>query len=84
MDFLNSYFSPFTPYGLNSLDRSFSYTRGVWFVILCLPCFIEKIPLICANSVDPDQTPYYGASDLGLFVCQCPFLGALAIKGLGL
>ena len=30
-----------------------------------MPCFVE-IPVLNANSVDPDQTPRYAASDLGL------------------
>ena len=33
---------------------------------LVLPCFIE-IHVFNANSVDPDQTPYSVASDLGLY-----------------
>ena len=39
-------------------------TEGVsgWFLLLS--CFIE-IPVLNANSVDPDQTPRSGASDLG-------------------
>ena len=32
---------------------------------LLLPCFIE-IPVFNANSLDPDQTPRFAASDLGL------------------
>ena len=32
---------------------------------LLLPCFI-KMPVLNANSVDPDQTPRFVASDQGL------------------
>ena len=33
--------------------------------LLLLSCFVE-IPVINANSVDPDQSPHSGVSDLGL------------------
>ena len=36
------------------------------------------------NSVDPDQMPHYGASDLGYTVCRCPFYGMLDLNGLNL
>ena len=49
---------------LSSLDKSISYIRGVWLVLL-LSCFVE-ISEINANRVDPDQTPRSAASDLGL------------------
>ena len=42
------------------------------------------MPVINANSVDPDQTPRCAMSDLGLHVCQCPIYGALGINGLTL
>ena len=38
--------------------------RGVWSVLL-LPYFTE-IPMLNANSVEPDQTTRSAASDLGL------------------
>ena len=38
--------------------------KGFWSVLL-LPWFTE-IPVLNANSVDPDQTPRSAASDLGL------------------
>ena len=42
-----------------------------------------KIPVCNANSVDPDQTPRFAASDLGLHcVPNVPFYGALGINGL--
>ena len=37
--------------------------RDVWLFLLIY--FIE-IPVFNANSVDPDQTPHFAASDLGL------------------
>ena len=37
---------------LNTLDKSFSNGKGVRLVLL-LPCFLE-IPVLNANSVDPD------------------------------
>ena len=49
---------------LKSLDRSISYIRGVWLVLL-LSLFVE-ISELSANSVDPDQTPRSAASDLGI------------------
>ena len=48
----------------NSLDRSISNIKGVWFL---LPCF-TAIPILTANIADPDQTPRSVASDLGV---QC-------------
>ena len=51
---------------LQSSDQSISSIRGVWLVLsLLIPCFIE-IPAFNANSVDPDQTPHFATSDLGL------------------
>ena len=63
-------FSPFMPNGpfyRNSLDRSISYIRGVWFLLLL--CFVEMSELN-ANSVDPDQMLQNAASDLGLYCLQ--------------
>ena len=56
-------FNPFMPIGLffiNSLDRFISILG-----VLLLPYFIV-IPVLDANSVDPDQTPRSAASDQGL------------------
>ena len=51
---------------LNSLDKSIIYIRvSGYFLLLLLPCFVV-ISIFNANSVDPDQTPQYAASDLGL------------------
>ena len=55
---------PSTLFYLNSLDQSISGLRDVWSVLL-LPSFSE-MPVINANSVDPDQMPHSAASDLGL------------------
>ena len=60
--------NPFMPSRLlyiNSLDRSNSNKRGVWYRFSLLSCF-TKIPVFNANSVDPDQTPRFKVSDLGL------------------
>ena len=53
---------------LNTLDKSFSNRKGVWFVLL-LPCFLE-IPVLNANSVDPDQMSHSGSA-LFAYVCLC-------------
>ena len=52
---------------LNSLERSISYVRSVWLVLLLLVllCSVE-ISELNANSVNPDQTPRSVASDLGI------------------
>ena len=56
---------------LKSLDKSISYIRGVWLVLVS--CF-EEIPEFNAKSVDPDQTPHSAASDLGLHCLPKAFL----------
>ena len=48
---------------LHSLDCPISNIRGVWLVFI-ITIFIE-IPVLNANSVDPDQTLHSAASDLG-------------------
>ena len=45
-------------------------------------CFIE-IPVINANSVDPDQTPRPAASDLGLYCFPVPILWGARHKWFG-
>ena len=51
---------------LNSFDRSIFNRTGVGLLfIIILPCFRE-IPVLNANSVDPDQTSRSVASDMGL------------------
>ena len=63
--------NPFMPnelFYLNTLDKSFSNRRGVWLVLL-LPCFLE-IPVLNANSVDPDQMSHSGSA-LFAYVCLC-------------
>ena len=45
-------------------------------------CMIHvEISALNVNSVDPDQTPRFAASDLGLH-CQCPLHEILGINGL--
>ena len=59
-------FNPCMPsrlFYLRSLDEYISIKRDVRLVFLS-PCFIY-IPVLNANSVDPDQTPHSVASDLG-------------------
>ena len=48
----------------NSLDQSIFNSRGIQSLLLL--CFID-IPAVNVNIVDPNQTPGYAASDLGLF-----------------
>ena len=62
----------------NSLDRSIS-NRRVSGLFLLLLCFIE-IPVFNANSVDPDQTPRFAASDLGLHCLTITLLGISRLK----
>ena len=50
-----------------SLDWSISNSRVFSCKFLLLLCFIE-VPVVNANSADPEQMPHSGASDLGL---QC-------------
>ena len=68
-------FNPFTLSGFfyhNSLDKSISNKKvSDWFLLL--PCFTE-IPILNANSVDPDQMPHSAASDLGLLFANVPFM----------
>ena len=62
-------FNPFMSsrlFHLSSLDESISNYKGC-LVSFLSQCFIY-IPVLNANSVDPDQTPHSVASDLGL---QC-------------
>ena len=50
---------------------------------LLLPsCF--EIPVLNANSVDPDRTPRSAASGQVYTFCQCRFYGTLGINGLSL
>ena len=62
---------------LKSLDRSISYVRGVWFLLLS--CSVE-ISELNANSVDPDQTPHSEASDLGLHCLPMSLLWDARLK----
>ena len=48
-------------------------------LLLHVPCVIE-IPVLDANSVDPDQTPRSAASDLGLHCLPVPLLWDTRLK----
>ena len=65
-----------------SSDQFISHIRGVWLSLL-LPRFIE-IPVIYANSEEPDQTPRFAASDLGLHCLQMPLLWGGRLKWINL
>ena len=57
---------------LNSLDRSISNK-----------CLVRlELPEFNANNVDPDQTPNYVASDLGLHCLKMSLFEALGINEL--
>ena len=63
----STFFNPFILRGLfylNSLDQSISNLKGVWSVLI-ISMFIE-MPVVNANSTDPDQKPHSAASVLGL------------------
>ena len=61
-----------------TLDQSISKSRvSSWFLLLL--CFIE-IPVINANSVDPDQMLHSAASDLGWHCLLVIVLGVSIIK----
>ena len=49
---------------LYMLDKSICYFKGVTLIIWFLFYFLTENPV--ANTADPDQTPHYVASDLGL------------------
>ena len=44
------------------MPREWYWLRGIWSVFIT-ECFIE-MPVIKANSIDPDQMPHSAASDL--------------------
>ena len=62
---------------LNFLDRSISYIRSVWLVLLS---YFVEIPELNANSVDPDQMPHSVASDLGLHCLPMSLLWDARLK----
>ena len=62
---------------LNSLDRSISYIRGVWFLLLS---YFVEFSEVNANHVDPDQTSWSVASDLGLHSLPVSLLWDTRIK----
>ena len=58
---------------LNSLDWSISIRRGVWLVLSVVykkkknnKNKKQQKTVFNSKSVDPDQTPHYAASDMGL------------------
>ena len=69
---------PNGPFYNISLDRSISSLRGAWFVLVLL--LITEIPVLNANSADPDQTPRSAASDLGLHCLQRSHLWDARLK----
>ena len=50
---------------LNSLDWPIARRRSLWLVFISI--MLYRISRANANSVDPNQTPRYVASDLGLY-----------------
>ena len=66
------------PFYHSSLDRSISYIRGIWLVLL-LSCFVE-ISDLNANGVDPDQMLHSAASDLGLHCLPMSLLWGARLK----
>ena len=71
---------------LNSLDWPISIRSGVWLVLSVVYIYIKrkKKTVLNSKSVDPDQTPHYAASDLGVHCLPIPFYGTLGINGLNL
>ena len=57
----------------NTMDQSISNSM-VFALFFLLLCFIE-IPVVNANSVDPNQMPHPAAPDLGLQFANYPFRG---------
>ena len=45
-----------------------------FFLINIIISFIVEIPVLNSNSLAPDQTPRFVASDQGLHICRFPFL----------
>ena len=66
------------------LGESICHLRGVGSILLHLLLFLWKILL--ADTVDPDQTPHYVASDLGLHCLPMTFFigfpGQNGLRGL--
>ena len=78
-----AHINPFMPSGFfyhTSLDES-TYSLRVSGQFLLLPCFIE-MPVINANSDDPDQMPRLRRLILVYTVCQCPIYGTLSTNRL--
>ena len=64
------------------LDESICHFRGVRSILSPLFYFLIKIML--ANNVDPDQIPYYVASDLGLHCLPMTLLHVSGLKWVNL
>ena len=76
-------FDPFIPSGLfylNSLDRSISYIRGIWLVFIIFMFYRNSVSKLHANSVDPDQTRRFAASDLDLHCLTMSLLWDARLK----
>ena len=63
----------------SSLDKSISIKRVAWLVFFITFCFIE-MPVLNANSVDPDQMPHNAVSDLGLHYLPMSLLWDARLK----
>ena len=48
------------------LDMPICHLRGVRSILCCFHPIFDGEYCLRANTVDPDQMPYYVASDLGL------------------
>ena len=61
-----------------SSNLSTSNIRDVWLVFI-IPCFTE-IPIFYANSVDSDQMPHSGMSDLDVYCLLMSLLWNARLK----
>ena len=66
----------------SSLDKSISIVGDVWLVFLS-PYFMD-IPVLNADSVNPDQMPHSVASDLGLHSLPMSHLSDTRLKWVNL
>ena len=72
--------NPFTPSGffyLKYLDRFIIKRRVVWLVFIITMFYRNSDN---TNSVDPDQTPRYAASDLSQYCLPMPLLWDARLK----
>ena len=57
-------------------DQSvFNSSMFDWLVFIITVLCVIEIPVFNANSADPDQTPHYAASDLGMHYLPVTLLG---------